>query len=189
MRYIIFSLCFIILLSSCVSENKAKKADAATFYATIQSALIFYHDEQQEFIDQSTRAIHEIRSGIRPDTKELRALLDSAVDGNRSRYNMVVNATEVDPEIGYKEKMIDYINVFNSAYNNEFKEFITMLESDISMKEREKHMEQQLKPKLLLIKEKEMAVREAKEQMLRKYDLYEVNDVMDEAGDELKRYK
>ena len=190
MRYNLSTLLLTALfLVSCGAANEAKRAAALDFYGKMQAAMVFYHDQQQLFIDKSTQAIFAIQSGGKPDTKELRSLLDSAIDGNRSRYNMIVNIPEVDEEIGYKQKLLDYVEVFNTAYSKEFKDFIAMVESDMTVEEKGDHMEKHLKPKLLLIKEKEKAMLEAKEKMQAKYDLYEVDGLMEKVNDHAKDMK
>lgn len=180
-RQLIILFCSLMLVASC--SQKPDTNAVLDFYGKMQAAMLFYKDEQQNFINKTTDAINDLQYDRVVDTKTLRLLLDTAKMAMQSRRETVDTLKEIDEEIGYKQKMINYIDTFSSAYNHEFPDFITMLESDKPKGEKVVYLTEKLKSKLLRIQECETEVKNAKEAMLSKYKLDGVDEMMDKVNE------
>jgi hypothetical protein len=170
LHYIIGFLGAVLLLCAC-SQHKADTEQATTFYATIYASFHLYNDQQQQFIDTLTKDINTIKRypDAKINTVQLYDLLDSAQDANDQRAAMIKDLQEVDPEIGLKNKEMQYIAVFNSAYKKEFKEVIDMIASNAPG--RFKRFCNLAVPKLKEIKKAEVAYTDANAAFRDKYGL------------------
>lgn len=63
------------------------------------------------------------------DTFQLFKLLDSAKDMNRIRLKSIENIIEVDPELNYKNKIVNHVKSVSFYYDNAFRECIQILGS------------------------------------------------------------
>jgi hypothetical protein len=180
-------LSFLVVLAVASPSCKSRVTDSrvTNSFGTIQASFFLFHSIQEKFIDEATDAVHDIGEGRKVDVTELKLLLDSSIKANESRLKIVRQAEEADAAIGYRQKVINYLELFNSAFKNEFRQFITVVSCDMTVIEKTDWFSTRLKPKLLKLKEAEIAVLEAKEQMMAKYDLYKVNEMIDAAGGKL----
>jgi hypothetical protein len=98
-------------------------------------------------------------------------LLNSAKKNNLIREHNIEKITEVDKDINYKGKVLDYIRNFNSFYDHEFKNFLIILND--RQQDRFQIGSSLLAPKLKLIKAKEIEVKNAQEAFKAKYPVDE----------------
>jgi len=159
-----------IIISSC-GQNKVETMVARAYYDSINYQITSNKQLQQSLIDKATEVILAIKNdnSAKIDTKALRALLDSAKASNILRQRNIKNITEVDVNLNLKGKALDYVRLFTSFYDNEFKDLINLLDQE--QEDKFTKASSLILPKLNLIKEKEIALKTAQEAFNAKYPL------------------
>jgi hypothetical protein len=173
MRKLVISVLFIGTLFTSCGQNRIETIQARAYYDSINFQINANRDLQQSLIDKATVAILTIKKDNTAtiDTKSLQQLLDSAKKKNISRQHNIEKITEVDDDINYKGKVLDYVQHFNNFYDNEFKDFLVILND--KQQDRFTKGAALLMPKLKLIKEKEIEFKNAQEAFKSKYPVDE----------------
>jgi len=131
MRQIIPIICFIAgpILFSC--KEKKDITEIQKSYIIIRSAIGHANQIQDSFFVEAVQRLGEVKYNVDAvvDTKELQILLDRAKASNETEINIIANTKEPDEEIKYKEKAIQFVKLLNAIYNDEFSEFISILNS------------------------------------------------------------
>jgi len=166
---ILSSSLLLVLLYSC-GQTKVDTKKAFAFFDAVNAQIILNKPEQQKFIDKLTAALLEVKENSKAliDTKELQSLLEYSKTKNIEREKNIEKLIEVDNDISYKQKTMDYVKAFNDAYQNEFPKCIQIL-----VGEKDGRLETAGKliyPKLKLIKEKEIEMKSAQNAFETKYE-------------------
>jgi hypothetical protein len=160
------------LLTSC-GQSRVETIQARAYFDSINFQINTNRDLQQSLIDNATVAILTVKEDKTAtiDTKSLQQLLDSAKKKNFLRQQNIEKITEVDAEINYKGKVLDYVQHFNNLYDKEFKDFLVILND----KEQDRFAKGAaiLMPKLKLIKEREIEFKNAQQAFKSKYPVDE----------------
>lgn len=111
-------------------EDISKIAES---YALIHASFRLLNKVQNNFFGKAADILEQIKYDKKAiaDTRELEALLDSAKEANETQISIITVTGEPDPEIKYKEKALRYVNLLKGLYDNEFPQFITVLNSNI----------------------------------------------------------
>jgi hypothetical protein len=119
MKHLLFLLLVTIIFYSC--EQKNKHDEVIRFSKTLYTyTSLNIKSRQQAFINQTQKELEKIKDNneVKVDTKYLRELLDSAKEANRLSYSEISKLQEVDEQINIREKALNEIQVFTSAYKN-----------------------------------------------------------------------
>lgn len=163
------TLLLLISFSSC-GQTKADPKKAFEFYDAVNIQIALNKPTQQKFIDKMTMAILAVKenSAAAIDTKELLSLLKYSASKNLEREKNIENLVEVDDDINFKKKTLDYVKTFNDAYQNEFLVVIQIFADAKDNKfERAKDL---LFSKLQLIKTKELEMKSSRITFKTKYE-------------------
>lgn len=169
-RSIYFYLIFLVCACSNSYNEKADKAQDE--YVLLHGINISCVKGQQDFIDELQNAIYNIKedNNFKVDINELTNLMDTAKVLNDSRITMIKSVVEYDNEIQFKNKSLHDAMLFDSAYNNEFKNAIDILASNNANKFQT--IMATLLPRLKKIKEAQMVTENAKNDMQTKYNIH-----------------
>jgi hypothetical protein len=115
-----------LLLISCTPDDKS--LDITQSYEFIYSSFQLSKNAQEKFMESCSKFLDSIKfnEAAKVDTKRLTVLLDSAKYTNQNSLYFISLTKEIDI-MKYKSIAIKYINLLNSLYSNEFKEFIHIL--------------------------------------------------------------
>jgi hypothetical protein len=164
---------FAVISNSCKSNNAKSKdpSEIAKSYGIIYSSFIITNETQNNFFGKATELLGVIKNdkSALVNTRELELSLDSAKSACETRVSILNAADEIDEEIKYKAKALDFAYKVASLYKNEFPLLIKILNS----KSTNRFDESQ---KLLLDKMKEMQkvmyeCHDAGEAFRQKYDI------------------
>lgn len=162
-------LSLIIFLSSCGQTVKDNKK-AFEFYDLVNKQITLGKPKQQEFIDKLTASLLTIRDNKNAviNTKELQSLFDLAKASNEERQKNLENISEFDSDLKYKKMTMDYFRSYNGLYDNEMPKAIKLLGEQ--SEERFERVGNLLIPKLKIIKQKELALKQAQNDFKAKYE-------------------
>jgi hypothetical protein len=158
-----------IVLSSCGEEHKTDIFLARSYFDSVKNEINAGKKMQQKLINETTQILLSIKedSAFIVDTKSFQALLDSAKKANLETRQNIAKITEIDPQINYKGKVLEYMNQFNGLYDNEFKEFVVLL--DQKLEGRFEKLATLMASKLRSLKERETELENAKVAFNNKY--------------------
>jgi hypothetical protein len=130
MHKVYFLIFLIVSIVSC-KQSAVSTSRAIKFYDSINHQVNLTRPPQQAFIDKATLDISQVKENKNAiiDTIELPKYLESAKITNINRLKMIENINEVDPEINYKEIMVNHVKLLSRYYNNEFTNCIKVLGS------------------------------------------------------------
>jgi hypothetical protein len=167
--FFLFLTATITAFSSCSGTQDVEKV--AESYGFIHSSFVFSKEAQQKFIDKAAEALNAVKYNKDAviETKELNQLLDSARLANQSRLPMINAAEEMDDDIKYKAKVSYYVTLLDTLYNNQFKDFIKILDS--KSEDRFDRSSQLLLAPLKELDKAGKACSEAGEQIRSKYEI------------------
>jgi hypothetical protein len=158
-----------IVLSSCGGEHKTDIFLARSYFDSIKNELNAGKKMQQKLIDETTSIVLSIKddSAFTVDINSFQALVDSAKKANRETLQNIAKITEIDPEINYKAKVMEYLTMFKSLYENEYKEFVVVVNQ--KGEDRFEKSTKVILSKLQAIKEHETGLENAKAAFNNKY--------------------
>jgi hypothetical protein len=158
-----------LTLFSCKQNTDASTVEEA--YKRMYYSFVYTKNAQQKFIDTAAECINtRIRdTNASIDTKRLTVLLDSARIANQSRLPIINSTEEIDDDIKYKARVLKYINLLDTLYNNEFVDYINSLESKSAI--RLNRTVEVLYPRLEKLQEIGEAVSISGEQIRTKYKI------------------
>jgi hypothetical protein len=125
-------LAILTLFASCGTRQDEPSPAFVTSYILISTSFDNNKGIQQKFIDKASESLNAIKYDrtVVIDTKTLSVLLDSAISANHERLLSISGADSVDEEIkDYKQKALAYTNFLNGLYNNEFKEYMKLVDT------------------------------------------------------------
>lgn len=159
----------VIVLSSCGGKHKTDIFLARSYFDSVKNEIDAGKKIQQKLINETAQIILSIKENAAfiVDTKSFRALLDSAQKANLETRQNIAKITEIDPQINYKGKVLEYMNQFNSFYDKEYKEFVVLL--DQKLENRFEKLATLMASKLTLLKERETELENAKVAFNNKY--------------------
>ena len=159
---------FISLLSC--SKRRISSARAFAFYDSVNYELTINKDVQQRLIDRTLTIILQINNDKNTivDINPLQVLFDSSKTVSMIRQKNIEIIEEVDPAIGYKAKVLDYVKTFNDFYKNEFYEFLKFLNQP--QIDRSEKYRTAFAAKLVEIKEKQETFQDAQKEYKEKYE-------------------
>lgn len=166
-----------VALTSCgQNNNKIEDGQAIFFFNSINDDIDASVEVEQRLIDTATQIILTLKSDslVSIDVKSFKILLDSAKAANQIAENKVKEKAEVDEEINYKQKAIDYLRLFDTLYH-EFGIFVNFLEQ--KQENRFSKAAALIVPTLKMIKEKELIFKDAKQSFKDKYPTDENGNV------------
>ncbi|MEI9958454.1 MAG: hypothetical protein WDM90_19600 [Ferruginibacter sp.] len=157
-----------MLFYSC-GQTKVDTKKAFAFFDAVNAQITLNKANQQKFIDTLTAALLSLKENPNAiiDTKELQLLLEQSKAIAIEKEKNIGELVEVDNDIIYKQKTLDYVKAFNDAYQNEFPKCIQIL-----VGEKDGRLEAAGKliyPKLKSIKEKEIEMKSAQNTFETKY--------------------
>ena len=159
----------ILILFSSWGQIKIDKKKANSFFKAVNYQIDLNKPDQQEFINKLFFALSLVKenSDTIINTEDLQVLYESSKAKNIVRQANIEMLTEIDTQINYKNKVLDYIKTFNEAYENEFPRTIQILKEHTEDRfERTKIF---LYPKLQMIKSKEIALTSSQREFRSKY--------------------
>lgn len=158
-----------IVLSSCGGEHKTDIFLARSYFDSIKHELAIGKKIQQKLIDESTSVLLSIKAdtAFTVDIQSFQALVDSAKIANGATQQNIEKITEIDPQINYKAKVLEYLKLFESFYENEYKEFVVVVNQ--KREDRFEKATRLMLSKLKTIKEHETGLENAKADFNNKY--------------------
>ena len=162
-------LSILIVFYSC-TETNVDTTKAFNFFDSVNYQIGLNHAQQQSFIDQLNEAILSVRENkiASVDTKELEDLLRISTSINFRKVENIENLSEIDTDIKFKHKALEYYRTFNIAYKNEIPRVIKILA--LQTEDRFDRSKDLLFPKLKLIKEKEIEMVDSQKKFRAKYE-------------------
>ena len=169
-RIILLTYFLAIACFFCCNEKKDTSEIIAS-YKTIRTALVDADDVQDSFFVKATQLLSQINDNkyATVDTKELKILLDSSITANDNETKIIYSVKEPDNKIKYREKSLTFVNLLNDLYQNQFKQFISILESKSG--DRFEKSRAILYEKLLVWKQAKDDWKEANQEMRDKYSI------------------
>jgi hypothetical protein len=132
-------LFFLILVSFAVISNSCKSnitkskdpSEIAKSYGIIYNSFIVTNETQNNFFGKAVELLGVIKNdkSALVNTRELELSLDSAKSACETRISILNAADEIDEEIKYKAKALDFAYKVASLYKNEFPLLIKILNS------------------------------------------------------------
>ncbi len=155
-------------LFSCTSK-KPDTARAYSFYDSVNTQLELNRSFREKLMDTVEQMLSIIKGNedAQFNTKPIHEHLEDVKVDNDQRRRNIVRIIEVDKEIGFKKKALDYIKTMNDFYEKEYEEFLNIV--DETQGDRFKMASKILIPKLLEIKEKAREIAAAAQRFEAKY--------------------
>lgn len=159
----------LIFLSSYGQTNKDRKK-AFNFYSLINKQIDFANQDQQKFIDKLTSSLLAVRDNKNAliNTRELESLFDVAKAKNIERQNNLDKIVEFDKDLNFKDIVMEYFNSYNALYEDEIPKAILIYGE--KSEDRFERIGNLLIPKLGIIKQKELALKQAQKDFRAKYE-------------------
>lgn len=165
----VFLICITaIFLASC-QPPKVTTARAIAFYDSINHEINLARPSTQRFIDNTTETLSKIKNDkyIKVNTAELKVQLESVKAKNIATLKFMEKITEVDTDINYKKKTVNYIKILDTLLNNEFKACLIVIEQN--QDNRFEDCENILRPRLMQLKSALLDYAETKIEFKNKY--------------------
>lgn len=158
-----------ISIICCQQEKSRDTLRARAFYDSLHQYTASNREMQQRLINRTAETLLTIKNDAYADidVKGLHLLLDSALRSNKEVEQKIERLTEVDNEIDYKKKTLEYIRLFNNLYEREMKNYLLLL--SLKGEDRYEKGAALMLPRLKEIKEKEEVYKAAQETFLARY--------------------
>lgn len=179
----------LIFLSSC-GQTKEDNKKAFEFFNLVNKQIALGKPEQQKFIDKITSSLLAIKDNKTSaiNTKELQSLFDQAKAINIERQSKLEKIAEIDKNINYKDVTMEYFKSYNGLYQIEMSRIILVFGE--RSEDRFDRIKDLLIPKLQIIKQKELSLKQAQKDFKTKYEeTIETNSIRTNGDYEYVRLK
>lgn len=159
----------LIFLTSSGQTNKDRKK-AFNFYSLINKQIDFGKPDQQKFIDKLTSSLLTVRDNKNAviDTKELESLFNAAKTKNIERQRNLDKIVEFDNDLNFKGVVMEYFKSYNELYEDEVPKAILIYGEKSG--DRFERIGNLLIEKLRIIKQNELALKQAQKDFKAKYE-------------------